>query len=298
MALPTLLSIEPSEGPASGGDLVRVTGRQFASQVAISFGGLPVAVTAVREEAGLSIADVRVPAHEAGTVEVTVQNLDASGAPIDGESATLPAGYRYLRAQLADESDLTRIVRQLLRELKRQVVANVSTTVSIDYDDTPAEGVIAVATVPSIVLSGPSLRVNRFFSTNERREEAALGPSGPELARRCSPLTVDLVFTLTVTSSRTAELLNLMAAVATFLHRNRWVELDRDPDDLARGRVRWEMDAEGELRTELENKGDVRAFTWGFVVRGFDIDEGQVLDRARAVASTELEFYQLKDADQ
>src|SRR5512133_1870031 len=234
MAVPTLLSIEPSEGPASGGDLVRITGRQLVSQVAVSFGGLPVAVMAVREESGLSIVDVRVPAHEAGTVDVTLQNLDSLGAPVSGETATLPAGYRYLRAQLADESDLTRVVRQLLRELKRQVVANVSTTVSVDYDDTPAEGVIAVATVPSIVLSGPSLRRNRFFSTNEMREEAALGPSGPELARRCSPLTVDLVFTLTVTSALTAELLSVMSGVATFLHRMRWVELDRDPDDLAR----------------------------------------------------------------
>ena len=64
-----------------------------------------------------------------------------------------------------------------------------------------------------------------------------------------SPYTVDLAFTLTAASDRTVELLNLMAAVATFLDRSRWVELPRDPDDSDAGVVRWEMDPEGEFQT-------------------------------------------------
>jgi hypothetical protein len=40
-------------------------------------------------------------------------------------------------------------------------------------------------------------------------------------AVRVSISTVDLVFGLTVGSSRTAELFNLMGSVATFLNRNR-----------------------------------------------------------------------------
>jgi hypothetical protein len=77
------------------------------------------------------------------------------------------------------------------------------------------------------------------------------GVSGPELVRRKPPYTVDLVFTLTAASERTAELFNLMAAVATFLNRNRWLELPRDPNDAARGVARWELDADGEFRTQL-----------------------------------------------
>ena len=66
-----------------------------------------------------------------------------------------------------------------------------------------------------------------------------------------------------------------MAAVATFLNRNRWIELQRNPSDAAReDSVRWELDADGEFRTQLAGKDDVRAFTCGFVVRGFDVDEG------------------------
>jgi hypothetical protein len=83
--------------------------------------------------------------------------------------------------------------------------------------------------------------------------------------------------------------INLMAAVATFLNRNRWLELPRDPEDATLGTVRWEMDADGELRTQLQGKDDVRAFTWGLVVRGFDVDEGLPLDGGRPVIDPELQ---------
>ena len=81
----------------------------------------------------------------------------------------------------------------------------------------------------------------------------------------------------------TVELLNLMAAVATFLNRNRWVELPRDFGDPSAGNVRWEMDPEGDFQTRLDGPDDVRAFTCGFLVRGFDLDEDLPLDLGRAV---------------
>jgi hypothetical protein len=49
------------------------------------------------------------------------------------------------------------------------------------------------------------------------------------------------------------------------------------------------MDPEGELQTRLDGPDDVRAFTCGFVVRGFDLDEGLPADLGRAVAEAVLE---------
>ena len=255
------------------------------------FGAQPAVVVAVGTQAGTSITDVRTPAHAAGLVDVELQNLDASGQPIRGEVARLTGAYRYARPTVAREADLTRVVRQLLRELKRQVLANVSATVSVDYDDTVIDGlnVVALAKVPSLVLSGPALRPNRFYSTNTPQEDVVPGLSGEEFLRRKPPYTVDLLFTLTATSERTAELLNLMAAVATFLNRNRWLDLPCDPADTTRGVVRWEMDPDGEFRTQLGGKDDVRAFTCGLLIRGFDIDEGLPLDFTRPVIEALLE---------
>lgn len=291
MAIPTLASVTPSAGPASGGDLVRLVGTGFAPKVAVRFGERAATIVAVRDEAGVSLVDVRTPAHEAGVIDVELQNVDANDVPVASESVLLAGAYRFARATVAREADLTRIIRQLLRELKRQVLANVSATVSVDYDDTVIDGlnVIAMAKVPSLVLSGPTLRPNRFYSANVPHEDVVAGSLGPELVRRKPPYTVDLVFTLTAASERTAELFNLMAAVATFLNRNRWLELPRDPNDAARGVARWELDADGEFRTQLGGKDDVRAFTCGFVVRGFDVDEGLPLDLGKAVTDPQLQ---------
>ncbi len=202
----------------------------------------------------------------------------------------LPLAYRFERPAIAREADLTRVIRQLLRELKRQVVANVSTSVSVDYDETAdGQSIIAMAKLPSLVLTGPTLRQNRFYSANEPHYDVVGTPTGLQAVRRKPPLTVDLVFGLTIASSRTAELFNLMGSVATFLNRNRWLELPRDPSAPVRGTVRWELEADGDFRIQLASRDDLRVFTCGFVVRGFDVDEGLPLDRNPLVEPPELE---------
>lgn len=291
MAVPTLAGISPASGPTGGDDLVRVTGTGFAPSVAVLFDDAPAEVVSVREEAGATVVDLRTPRHGEAVVDITIRNLDEAGGPVPGEEATLEQAYRFLRPRIVAESDLTRLVRTLLRELKRQVLASVSMTVSVDYDDTTVDGmnVIAISQLPSLVLSGPRIAESRFFSSNEPHEDVVPGAVGPELMRRRPPYTVDLSFTLTAASDRTVELLNLMAAVATFLNRNRWVEMARNPDGEAAGTARWEMDPEGEFQTRLDGPDDVRVFSCGFVVRGFDIDEGLPLDVGRAVVETELQ---------
>jgi hypothetical protein len=285
MAKPTLTSISPVSGPASGGDLVTLQGA-FASRVAVRFGDAPAVIVSVRDEAGLAIAQVRTPAHAEAPVDVTLSNIDAAGKPVAGESITLAGAYRFLRPRIVREADLTRLIRSLLRELKRQVIENVSLSVAVDFDDAPLDGldVTAIAKLPSLVLSGPRIKENRFYSTNTLEEEIVAGANGPEIRRRRPPFTVDLEFAITGASDRAVELLNMMTAVAAFLDRNRWLSMERDPASPTGGEVRWEMDASGELQTNLEGKDDVRAFTWGLVIRGFDVDEGLPLDIGKAVA--------------
>jgi hypothetical protein len=291
MATPTLTSITPGSGPTSGGDLVTLRGTGFGSRVVVAFGGAPAFVVSVRDEAGVSVTTVRTPPREEGPVDVSITNLDGVGAPIAGEVVVAAGAYRYARPRIAREADLTRLLRTLLRELKRQVIENVSLSVAVDFDEPPFAGldVTALAKLPSLVLSGPRIKENRFYSSNELREEVVAGASGPEIRRRRPPYTVDLEFAITGASDRAVELLNLMAALATFFNTNRWLVMDRDPSDATLGAVRWELDPSGELHTNLEGKDDVRAFSWGLVVRGFDLDEGMPFDVSRAVADAGAE---------
>ena len=291
MATPVITNVQPASGPTSGGNHVRITGLGFGPRVSVDMGG-PCQVIALTVEAdGTSIVEVRTPVHAEGSVDVHLQNLDSAGEPIPHETRLFAGAYRFLRPRLAREPDLTRLVRTVIRELKRQVIGNVILTTSVDYDDGESTGrAIVLAALPALAVTGPLLRENRSYATNVPMVDRVETAQGVELRRRRPAYTADLEFHLTASSDRTTELLSLMAAVATFLNRNRWIEMLRDPENPTMGVVRWELDALGDFRLSLDGAGDdVRAFTCGFVVRGFDVDEGLPIDASRTMESPQLD---------
>jgi len=194
--------------------------------------------------------------------------------------------FRFRRAPIIDEAPLTRLVRAILRQLKRDLLKNSSLTVAVEFGaaaNTDGLEAMPIATLPALVLSGPRVRPNRFYATNVVREEVVEGPAGPELRRRRPAFTADLGFEITGSSRSTAELLNLMAAAVSFFNRNPWVSMERIVGMPEHGYVRWEMVAEGDVRVALDGRDDLRAFTYGFVVQGFDVDPGQIFDLGRAM---------------
>jgi len=287
MAIPSITSITPSSGPTGGGVLLQIAGTGFQLPPSPAPAGLtaPPVPTVRVLLGGRAARDVRIvgpglltclaPAGDAGAADVVVQNIDAAGVAIAGEQAAAAGAFMYLRPALTTEADLTRLVRRLLQELKRQVIDNVVLTVQTDFDaDAGAELHLAqIAALPALVLLGPELSENRFYSLNQRPEV----PTEPDrFAQRRAPYTVDLGFTLIGVSDHTTELLNLMAASQLFFHRNKLLELDRDPANADAGAVRYEMDftPDGDLKvTSQPNESNVRSFSGRFVVRGFDLED-------------------------
>jgi hypothetical protein len=82
---PTVSSIAPSSGPASGGTPVTITGTGFQTGATVSLGG--TAATGVSVGSSTTIT-ATTAAHAAGAVNVVVTNPDS-------QSATLPNGYSY-----------------------------------------------------------------------------------------------------------------------------------------------------------------------------------------------------------
>jgi hypothetical protein len=82
---PTVSSISPITGTASGGTVVTITGTGFLSGATVSLGGN--AATAVTVVSATSIT-ATTPAHAAGAVNVVVTNTDT-------QSGTLTNGYTY-----------------------------------------------------------------------------------------------------------------------------------------------------------------------------------------------------------
>lgn len=279
-----IIHIHPTQGSARGGELVRLVGVGFPRDVRVAFGPAPAQVLAVAPD-GRTL-EVRTPEHPAALVDVIVT------APSAGESCVKARAFAYLRPQLTYESDLTRLVRSLLQLIKRQILRNTGLTVSIDYRGLAADGghAVELAKLPALVLTGPRLRENRLYSDPQLRAVNAAGEDEATLYRPA--YTVDLLFSLTGASQSTVELLNLLAAVTSFLHLNRWIELPRTPDSA--DIVRWEMDPDGEVHTQLDGPDDIRAFSCAFVIRGFDIDPGAPYQAAHDAPTVNIHTHPLE----
>jgi hypothetical protein len=83
---PTVASIAPNSGPATGGTTVTITGTGFSSGAGVILGGNAAsAVTVVNAQS----ITATTPAHAAGTVNVVVSDTG-------GQSGTLANGYSYV----------------------------------------------------------------------------------------------------------------------------------------------------------------------------------------------------------
>lgn len=312
MAVPTIDTISPAEGLAEGKTLVEIAGTGFAlppmppapgptngtvpETVEVIFGDRQASKVQVRDDpskppGGTILVCLAPPfggdpkdLDPSVAVDVILRNLDPdTGAPVPSEEVVLAGGYQYHRPSLAEESDLTRLVRSLLRDLKRQVMENVSLTVSTDYDEDAVDGlnITMVSSLPALILIGPELAESRPYSTNVLSEETAgIGA----FHKRRPPFTVDLELTLVGLSNHTVELLNLMSACSRFFSRNTRIEMDRDPADPSKGRVGWDLELTETLKvTSRPNESNVRSFSGTFVIRGFDVDEGVISEKGHVV---------------
>lgn len=308
MAIPTITSITPSAGLTSGRGFVTVVGTDMRlppapppsgptsgvlpRTVDVLFGGILATLVRVRVDPANptngTILTCLTPPHASGAVEVVLRNLDVDGLPIATEEVTAQAGFTFQRTDLTVESDLTRLVRTVLRAIKDQVLENLSLTVHTDYDDTTGDGlhIAAVSKLPALILVGPELDENRFYSINELPVDGGGDAVALPFTQRRVPYTVDLGFDLIGVSEHTVELLNLMRACTTFVHKNKTIEMDRDASDPSLGRVAYELEFApgGQLKTQNRpNQSNVRHFSGSLVVRGFDLDEpaGVVINEGR-----------------
>lgn len=299
MAVPTVTSITPAIGPSGGFNQVEIIGTGFNVPVLPPPSGGPAGpfVNTVKVLFGASasfrvlvITDTRlivippissIPAlaannHGEGLVDVIVTNLDGTtGLPISGETVTVTDGYTYLRPQLTDRSDLLRLVENMVLELKRQIIPNISISTNTDYDSDTGDmlNITDLATFPGIAIAGPSLITNRFFSANQEQNRP-LAAAG-EFASEHVPKTVDVMFALIGVTNSKIELINLMHATHVFFLRNTELQLLRDAGDPSLGTVSFEiaLTEDGDLKTiGIPNESNIRAFGGSFVIRGFDIE--------------------------
>ena len=282
MAVPTISTISPAVGPTRGLSLVEIVGTGFRLPTLPppASGPSGPAVPTVEVEFGDLSPEVRVltdtllqcvtPGSARGAVDVVLRNLDDNGDPIVGEEVTEAGGFTFKRPNLAIETDLTRAVRAILELLRRDIIPEVVLTQHTEYDDATGDNLhlTAVPKLPAIILGGPTIPENRIFSLN-----------GPQTLERNGkifqvrqPRTVDLVFDLVVVADHPIEFLSLETLVEDFFNTHKTLAVDRDPADLPKGKVSYELEMTGDMvNAQVPNLSNLHSATTEFEIRGVDI---------------------------
>lgn len=269
----------PSDPPPTGSGYI---GGSWSPTVKVQFGSSVARDVRVLSETVLTCV---VPPYSDDAdadpippVDIRIVNLDeATGEELGGpeDEVTAIDAFTYRRPVIGSplSSDLMRLCREVIRTVKRQVHPNVSLTVHTDFDDTVADvlNITKLSELPGIVLVGPSIAENRFYSLNktpyERVGSTREHKGGPV------PRTVDLTFQIVGVSDKTYVLLNLLHEVVKFFENNDWLYIDRDGHDPSAGQVRYEMDLVDEPSVKTRaNLSNIRNFEGSFVIRGFDVE--------------------------
>ena len=283
MAVPTLTACSPAT-VFTGGQLVTLTGTGFQvaypapntngptpdplPTVAITFNSK--AAKKVRVLSSVSLTCIAPPGSE-GAASVNLKNLDTLGAPIAGEAVTSVVVATYARADLSVQDDLERVVREFLQLLKREVIPNVTQTVSADYTDSAGKlefDITDIASLPCVSVTGPMLKRNKFYG-----EASEIEQRGTSFVQRRYLRTSDLVFKVSGYDNLTARLLRLQSLLTKVLELNTFFEVPRDASDPSKGSVFYELDADDFGWSTSPNNSDVRGFSGEVTVRGFTFED-------------------------
>ena len=292
MASPTFTSISPSEGNPGGGYLAVIVGTDFEQHplpATTGYVGGTFDESMRVEINGREATEVRVytatkltclmPAFKGDPddlttgldVDIVLTNL---GPP--EEDVTEVDGFTYKRTNLArGDSALARVCREVIDDLRRQVIKNIAVNTSVSYDGDTADdlSIIEMASAPGIALLGPFLTENKLHRMTKKPEGE--GPTSDEYYKYRTHIYVDVGFDATIVAKDDPiELINLMQLFVVFFRNNTEITLDKDPGDSSQGTVAFEMWLTSfPKRTGGSQNNDLFLAKATFMIQGLPLDE-------------------------
>lgn len=273
--LPTISSVSPSVGLAQGRNLVRLVGTNF------SLHGVRVSVRGRTSPRAATISATEVhflaPRNPQGTWDIVLQNLDADGDDIPGETVTASGLYRYQRPNLdsTHKSSWSRIVEAMVELFKNDLVPNVSFTQSVEFD--PENGlhssIVTIAKYPGMAIFGPTPRPSRI---NPARAKTTYKDSTTgRVEVRHGLHREDLVFTFVVAEQESNQRqISLMAAFRRWFDTEGYLELNRHPTDSSQGTVEFPFRLEGQMEPfGAPSESNVKLFRGSFSIMGVAVED-------------------------
>lgn len=279
MAVPVIGLVSPNVGPTMGTTMVEVRGSGFRlpTPQAATGPGVPrpvpveVLVGSAKSKRVLVVSSQRLffvtPPGNEGAASLTVRNIDDDGVVIPGETTTRAGFFAYQRVPLTVRTDQSRIVRELIAQMRRGTIAEVVLSPHTEWDsDGDTMRVLDIAKLPAIALIGPRMPENRFYSTNAALQIAV---GNGEFVQRAPTKTVDMVFTVRGMSDTTEELMSLVSLVEEFFKATR--KLEMPTVDGGSTLVSWELEVTDPFDVErVVGSSNLHAFAGEVTIRGVE----------------------------
>ncbi len=315
MSVPTIVSVTPNSGPATGRNLVVITGTNFRvptpvaatgpvgaallPSVRVTFDG---AVPRTVDVISATEIDVEMAAYQGdprafpiAASQLVVVNIDDAGDPISGESATLDDAYSYARPATLppdatyDQQQYAWITRHVLRTFRRQVHQNTfHARASADYADASVE-VVHDAPMPNITLSGPVILNDPW---RENQHQYAVEGAGGTFDNFYPATTRLLRFSLRAESNDPAEALAIQQAVEELFQKNGYLFVDRSPGAPAEGQDQLDFVLTVPPALQPGSELDLHLVTATFEVRGVDLRYRYAYSRSAEIETFELQTQQ------
>ncbi len=264
---PEIVEVAPLRGMTLGPDLLRVRVRHAAPQLAVAIDARPAAPCARVDTPPDSVIWLPLPPRRReDALRLVVQNLSPAGvvlpmARAEWDGCVLGASD----AAITGEGQLARITRALIGVLGSYAATTARFAHVVDLDAADGVRMVPVGDGPALTISGPRPELARIASVARPTVETILSADGTQRIERTTGVGLDLLYEVTGAARNGAELLALLAGVATFLARTRWLELPRDPRTAHSPIVRWDLDADGAFQSQIT--AGVHTFRVGLRVR-------------------------------
>jgi hypothetical protein len=266
-------------GAATAAEVAAVINEDLVGASSHVLDGAPVIVTDTSGELG----SVEIPSGTATALAFPTAASSGSDTVelIPGEELVVAKAFAPVRPDLSQESHLATVVGQLILELRRQVLENVTFTTHTDFDDDTGDllNIATLSELPAILLVGLSTPENREHSPPEEEEDYELNdPTGPlgDFVTTRPAVIVDLVGTLVGVTDDDIQLFNMVQVVRIFFKKNPELDVPRQFGSPSSGTISYDLHSAINTQlslTSLGNNSNVQFFAYDFKVEGIRLED-------------------------
>ena len=298
MPIPTVTSATPSTGTPTGGQMIYLEGTNFRlpttpaadvvpapespPSVRVTFGGnvssqvdvISATRILVRVPKRSMPVDVHGVTAQTEAVDIVVENIDDAGVLIPTETVTVLDAYDYVRPGIASNSGpygLTRLTVALVTLLRSEAVGNTVISTSSDYDPNTNTSKIEVQQTPALVVTGPSVAFNAFFTN--RGDYCVESATPGEMYRMRRHRVLNLTYEIIGVTNSMIQLSNMIELLELVVDRNSTLdfELVAGSGETIPIEVHWATDPSYERQTEEGRISDLHVFRASIELRGYPV---------------------------